>query len=131
MRFELGERFGVADWIAAQRDGDVVAAVLALRANAVREPPHRRMVEEQRLDDRLQHVDGVVVPANVRQLVRENRFDLRRRQRRERRDRQQNRGPQPSDHGRHVDERRFDDVRGGRKAQPIREAAARRLPAGG
>ena len=131
MRLELGERLGVADWIAAQCDGDVIAAVFALHADPIREPPDRRVIKEQRLDNGLQHVDRVVVAANVRELVREDRFDLRRRQRRERRDGQQNRGPQPSDHHRHVDQRRFDDVRRGRQSQAIREAAARRLPAGG
>ena len=87
------------------------------------------MIEEQRLGDRLQHVHRVVVPADVRELVGENRFDLRRRQRRERGDRQQDRRPQPADDRRHVDERRLDDVRGRRQAEAVREPAAGGLPA--
>jgi hypothetical protein len=34
------------------------------------------MVKEQRFDERLQQVDQVVVPSNVRQLVREDCLEL-------------------------------------------------------
>ena len=126
--FELGERLRVADRVTADRDRDVVAAVLALHPNPVRHPPHCRMVEQQRLGDRLQHVHRVVVAADVRELVREDRLDLRRRQRRERGDGQQDRRPQPADNRRHVHERGFDDVRGRGQAETIREPAAGGLP---
>jgi len=43
---------------------------LPFTANLVRQPPDRRMVEENRLDQRLQQVDEVVVPANVGKLAR-------------------------------------------------------------
>ncbi len=45
-----------------------------------REPPHGRVIEQQRLDQRLQQVDEIVVAADVRELVRENRLELLRRQ---------------------------------------------------
>jgi hypothetical protein len=48
---------------------EVVAAVLALGAHLPRHPPHGRMVEEQRLDHRLEQVHQIVLPPHVRQLV--------------------------------------------------------------
>ena len=79
-RLEIGQRAGVGDRIAAQADREIVAAVLALDADAARQPPHRGVIEEQRLDQRLQQVDEIVVAADVRELVREDRFELLRRQ---------------------------------------------------
>ena len=99
---------GVGDRIAAQADGEIVAAVLALDADPAREPPDRRMIEEHRLDERLQQVHQVVVAADVRELVRENRLELLRRERRERARREQHDRLQPADHGRHVDQRRLE-----------------------
>jgi hypothetical protein len=128
-RFERGERFRVGDGVAAHAHRHFIAAVLALGANPLREPPHRGVIEEQRLGDGLQQVDKVVVTADVRQFVRENRFHLRRRQRGHRGNRQQNRRTQPADDGRHVDARRLDDMRRRGQAEPIRDAPARRLPA--
>ena len=78
--FEVGKRLRVSIRIAAQADRKIVAAVLALDADAARQPPDRRMIEEQRLDERLQQVHQVVVAADVRELVREDRFELLRRQ---------------------------------------------------
>ena len=89
------------------------------------------MVEEQRLRDRLQHVHGVVVPADVGELVREDRFDLRRGERGERGDRQQNRRSEPTDNGRHVHQGGFDDMGSRGQPEPVREAAARGLPGRG
>ena len=79
-RRQLGERRDIDQAIAADRDRQIVAAVLALGAHFGRHPPHGRVIEEQRLDDRLQQVDEIVVPPHVRELVRENRFELLRRQ---------------------------------------------------
>ena len=62
--------------IAAQADGEIVAAVLALGANPPRQPPDGRVIEQQRLDERLQQVDEIVVPADVRELVRQDRLEL-------------------------------------------------------
>ncbi len=77
--FEVGKRLRVSIRIAAQADREIVAAVLALDPDAVRQPPDGRMVEEQSLDERLQQIDHVVVAADVRELVREDCFELIRR----------------------------------------------------
>jgi len=77
-RFEVRERVRVRDGIAAEADGKIVAAVLALDPDPARDPPHRRVVEEQRLDDGLEQVHQVIVPADVRKFMRENRLELRR-----------------------------------------------------
>jgi hypothetical protein len=75
-RFELGQRPRVRDAIAAEGDGEIVAAVFALGPGLARQPPHARMVEEQRLDRGLHQVGEIVVPPHVRQLVSENRLQL-------------------------------------------------------
>src|SRR5581483_953772 len=48
---------GVGGRVPACRDGQIVAAQLALEANLARRPPDHRVIEEQRLRDRLQQVD--------------------------------------------------------------------------
>ena len=101
--FELGERRRVGHRIAAQAHREIVAAVLALDADPARQPPHRRVIEQQRLDERLQQVDEVVVTPDVRELVREDRLELVRRQAGQRARRQQDDRLQPADHRRHVD----------------------------
>jgi hypothetical protein len=65
----MDERARVVDRAAAGRDREVVAAVLPLDPHALRHPPHRRVVEEQRLCRGLDEVDEVVVAADVGQLV--------------------------------------------------------------
>ena len=45
-------------------------------AHLPRDPPHGGMIEEHRLDHRLQQVHEIVVTPHVRELVRENRFEL-------------------------------------------------------
>ena len=77
-RFEIGERRRVDDPIAAERHRDVVAAVFPLRADAPRDPPARRVVEEQHLGGGLQQVDGEVVAPDVRELVGDDRIELQR-----------------------------------------------------
>ncbi len=76
---ELDERAGVAHRVAAGGHREVVAAVLALDAHAVRHPPHGGVVEEQRLGRGLQQVHQVVVAADVRQLVGQDQLELLRR----------------------------------------------------
>ena len=110
-RLEIRERLRVRHGIAAHRDRHIVAAVFTFEPDLFREPPHRRVIEEQRFRNRLKHVHRIIVAADVRQLVGENRLDLRRGQRSDGGDGQENHRPQPSDDGWHVDERRFDDVR--------------------
>ena len=104
---EVGERSRVSVGIAAEADREVIAAVLALDADPAREPPDRRVIEEQRLDERLQQVDEVVVTTDVRELVREDRFELLRPHTRQRARRHQHDRSKPSDDGGNLDHRRL------------------------
>ena len=72
------ERVRVADGIAAGLDRGIVTTELALDSNPSRGPPDGGVVEEQRLREHLQHVDEIVMAANVGQLVREDGSPLRR-----------------------------------------------------
>ena len=54
---EVGKRLRVGVRIAAKADREIVAAVLTLDPDAVRQPPDGRMVEEQSLDKGLQKID--------------------------------------------------------------------------
>ena len=79
---------------------------LALGANVPRHPPDRGVVEQERFDNALQDVDQIVVPADVRQLMQQERFQLRGRQTAERPYRDQHHGAQPADHGGHLHQAR-------------------------
>ena len=50
--------------------------MLALLADARRDPPHERVEEQQRLAHNLRGVDEVVLAADVSQLVRDDRLGL-------------------------------------------------------
>jgi hypothetical protein len=56
-RCQLRERTDVHQPITTQLNRDVVAAVFARFADLCGYPPDRRVIKEQRLDDRLQQVD--------------------------------------------------------------------------
>jgi hypothetical protein len=71
---EFGQGDGEAARFAQHGGGDVVGDLLAFDADAAREPPHDRVVEQQDLDDALQQIDEVVVTADVGELVCEQRF---------------------------------------------------------
>jgi hypothetical protein len=114
---ELDQRFGIADGVAAHRQRNDVAAVLALGADPRREPPDGGVVEEDGLGKRLQQIHQEVVAADVRELVGEDGFDLRRRQPRERRDGQQDYRLHPADDGRRIDGRRIHDMNATRKTE--------------
>jgi hypothetical protein len=103
--------------------------MLALRANPFRDPPDGRVVEQQRFGNCLQQVHRVVVPPDMCELVREDRFDLRRRQRRDGGDRQENHGTHPADDRWNFHGNRLYDVNGGGQAKSMRQPAAGRLPA--
>jgi hypothetical protein len=126
--FELGERACVRDRIAGDAHRHLVTAMLALGPDARRQPPHGGVIEEHGLCDRLQQIHCVVVAANVRKLVRKDRFHLRGRKRRHGRHRQNDCGPQPADHRGHVHERRLDHVGRRRKTESIGDATAGCLP---
>jgi hypothetical protein len=78
----------------------IVAAQLALGADVSGDPPHSRVIEQQRFANALQQVDQVVMPADVRQFMQEKRFQMSRGQSHERADRNQDLRPKPADHGR-------------------------------
>jgi hypothetical protein len=64
----LGQRhqgFGQGVAFALGLEDPVVAAMLALAADLLRDPPHGRMVEEQGLDRALQQVDERIPPVYV------------------------------------------------------------------
>ena len=69
--FDRRQRASVSQRITAHRYRHVVAAEFALGANFVRDPPHGRVIEQQRLCHALQKVDQIIVAANVRQFVRQ------------------------------------------------------------
>ena len=50
--------------------------MLALDTHMMADPPHRRMIEQQRLGDPLQQDNQVIVAADMRQFVRHNRPQL-------------------------------------------------------
>ena len=72
------QRLGVSRRLTSHRHRRIVAAMLALLADS-RDPPDAGMEEEQGLGDRLQKVHGIVAPANVRQFVSNQGFDMVRR----------------------------------------------------
>ena len=98
-RFQLGQSAGVREDVAGRGYGQIVAAMLAFGADLAGEPPHRGMVEQQALGDALQQVDQVIVTADVRQLVRQQRLHVIWRKAGEEARRRQDDGTEPSDHG--------------------------------
>ena len=59
-----------------QRDGQVVAGVLAFDPDFGGDPPHGRMKEQPRFEDSLPHVDQMVPTPQMSQLVSQHRLDL-------------------------------------------------------
>ena len=74
--FHGGESARVAEMIAASGDSDVVAAVFALGAHALIQPPNRRMEKQDGLDKNLEEIDEGIEAANVREFVSDDGFDL-------------------------------------------------------
>ena len=109
--------------ITAHRDRQIVAAVLALVPHAGGDPPHRRVVEQQRFDRRLDQVDEVVVPAHVGQLVREQGLELQRGEPRQGARREQDHRTHPPEHRGHPHHRRLDQADRPADAQTRSEAA--------
>ena len=102
--------------------------MLALLADARRDPPHGRVKEQQRLGNGLSDVDRVIPPADMGQLVSDQRLDLMRRQAGQSRDRQEDDRAHRADHARRVDERGFDDAKADVEAKLSRQTLTRRLP---
>ena len=74
--------------------------MFALGANSGGQPPDRGVIEQQRLHNALQDVDEVVLPPDVRKLVRNNNAQLLNAEAGQNRDRQNDDRPEPSDHDR-------------------------------
>ena len=125
---EVGEGFRVSVGIAAEPDREIVAAVLALNADPARQPPYGGVIEEQRLDERLEQVDEVVVTTDVRELMRQDRFELLRPHARQRARRHQHDRPQPSDDRGHLDHRRLQEPNRPGDVQALREPGGDVLP---
>src|SRR4029453_6851377 len=75
------------------------------------------MIEEQDFDDGLQDVDEIVGAPDVRELVRQNRLEVRRREARKRAQWKDDRRPEPPDDRRYVDERGVQQLHGSRQAK--------------
>src|SRR6185312_13400 len=75
-RFEIRESEHVDKRIAGEGDGNIVAAVFTFPADVARNPPDGGMVEQRGLDDALQDVDEVIVPPDMGQFMREQRFEV-------------------------------------------------------
>src|SRR2546429_5685529 len=108
--------------VAAHGDGEIVAAVLAFFAHLLRHPPHRRVVEQQGLDHRLDEVDEIVVSPHVGQLVREQRVELQRGESRQRACRKEDHRAQPPHDGGHLHHGRLQHAHGPADAQPRGQA---------
>ena len=119
---------GVVERAAADGGGQIVAAVFALGADVARDPPDGGMIEEARFDDILQEIHQIVVPADVSQLVGQDRFELVRRQPGKQAGRHQHDGPQPADDHRHGCAGRAQQSDGCRDAKPHAESLEPRAP---
>ena len=104
--------------------------MLTLGTDTSGDPPDGRVIEQQRLDDGLQEVDDVVVTPDMCQLVRDERFDLRRRQAGERGGRQQDNRLHPADHHRNGDRGRFEDAHHAIERHPSGDAPDQRMDFG-
>src|SRR5277367_3147520 len=72
--------------------------MLALGANALIQPPHRGVIEEQSLNRNLKKIYEWIKPLDVRQFVRDHRLQLFLRKTGESAYRQQNNGTKPPNH---------------------------------
>jgi len=130
-RFQFRQRAGIGEDVPADGDRHVVATELAFAANVAGYPPDPGMVEQQRLDRALQHVDQIVVAADVRQLVNEKSFHLFRRQSRERAHRHQHHRTKPAHYRRRLHQRRYQQPDRAGDANPRGEPVESVLPFAG
>ena len=59
-----------------QLDCHIIAAMLTLRSHPCRNPPDGRVVKQQGLNDTLHQIQQIVLPHNVRELMRQQSFQL-------------------------------------------------------
>ena len=74
----LHQRLSITHRRPAGRQDEVVARIFSLGTHTAADVPHGRMKEEQDLDQSLQQVHERIKPADVGQLVRDQRLELRR-----------------------------------------------------
>jgi hypothetical protein len=129
-RFQLCQGAGVGEDVARRGYGQIVAAMLSFGADLAGEPPHRGMVEEQALGDALQQVDQVIVTADVRQLMRQQRLHVIRREAGKQAQRRQDDRTEPSDHRERFHVIRYQQPYRPADAHPYDKALERVLPFG-
>ena len=126
--FQLRESPRVYEGVATSGNRQIVAAVLPLLAYFLSHPPDRGMIEQQCFDGRLQHVQQVIVAADVRQFVSQDGLHHLRGQARERAYRKQNHGAQPADHHGYSGDGGLAQRNLPHNAQTVREARQNLLP---
>src|ERR1041384_491069 len=126
--FESCECTSISQYVAARRDSSVIAAMLALLSRLRRNPPNRGMIEKQGLDAGLHEIDEIIVPANVSELVGEQRFPLCSAESSERARGQKDHRPQPTDDRRYFYQCRLAQANRPRNAKPMREPGKLFLP---
>ena len=99
---EFGQRERKAATIAQGLGGQVVSDQLAFVADAARQPPHHRVIEQQGLDHGLQQVDQVIVAADMRQFMGEQGLQQTGRHPCDERGGQQHHRPPPADRQRRI-----------------------------
>src|SRR5689334_23230463 len=122
--FHGGESARIAEVIAAGGDSDVVAAVFALGAHALIQPPNRRMEKQDGLDKNLEEIDERVEAADVRQFVCDDGFDLIFREASESANRKQHDGLEPADDGRGIEPAAFAEANDASDAETRLQFAA-------
>ncbi len=127
----VDERRRVQARVTAHPHDEIVAAVLTLITHTSRHPPDRGMIEEERFDHALQHIDQVVVATHVRQLMGEQNLELLRREAGERARRYEDDRPQPADHGWHLHDQGFDQSDRAADAETRHESPEDLLQRGG
>src|SRR5262245_47175284 len=74
--FEFNERLRVDKRITANAHSQIITTMLTFSANSCRQPPYGRVIKKDRFDATLHHVHEEIVPADVRELMRQHRPEL-------------------------------------------------------
>ena len=78
--FQCRQRAGIDDPVRANPQDHVITTKLALFPDAAGNPPHGRVIEHERLHQNLEGSDEIIVAENVSQFMRQDRFELSRRE---------------------------------------------------
>src|SRR5580704_16847432 len=114
--FEAGQGANVGEGVARNRNSFVVAAKFALVAKLAGNPPDGGMVEQECFGDALQDVDEIIVAADMREFVSEQRLDVFGWKAGESADWHQNYGTEPADDGWNLHDCGDDEFHGTRDA---------------